>query len=190
MALGVLTCLLFLVAVRVKVIGNTITVHEWDLSIVSVNDYSVDLPIDYAGYKDWLNRAYHRPGGDYSKNISPGLSLKRYIIRKVEKELTKELKLQQENQSEDSGRITNLFFKRDTLVNVELDKIKVADLTFCNKNGHMIDLLKKRGVAIAEQEFEEMHGYEHKINEYIAKNYDALITPSMVVITFEEEEGP
>lgn len=84
-AIGVLTCLLYLAAVRYQTNSNTIIYAEWDLNIVTISDYSVELDIDKKGYKDWLDRVYHVEGGDYSKKISPGLSLKRYMIHKIEK---------------------------------------------------------------------------------------------------------
>lgn len=78
------------------------------------------------------------------------------------------------------------------MVSSGLEKIKVADLTFCRNNGQLINLLKKRGSAIAEQDFEHMHECEHEINELlkVPKNYEKFTTPHMVIITFEEEEGP
>ena len=35
-----------------------------------------------------------------------------------------------------------------------------------------------------------MHKMEDEINSAIKKNYDKFIKPHMVIITFEEEEGP
>ena len=52
----------------------------------------------------------------------------------------------------------------------------------------MIELLKKRGHAISMQEFEDVRKYERKINKEIRENYDALTTPNVAFITFEEEE--
>lgn len=91
-ALGILSCLLFLIAVRSKVLGNKITLAEWDMNIVTIDDYSVEMLIDRKGYEHWFNHVFHGPSGDYSKNVSPGLSLKKHLIRLVEKQLTKELK--------------------------------------------------------------------------------------------------
>ena len=56
--------------------------------------------------------------------------------------------------------MTDVIYRGDSFVKVDLEKIKVADLTFCRKNGPLIELLKKRGHAIAEQEFKEVHEYE------------------------------
>ena len=42
-ALGNLTCAIYLIAVRAKFLGNKISLAEWDLNIVTVDDYSVQL---------------------------------------------------------------------------------------------------------------------------------------------------
>ncbi len=65
---------------------------EWDLNIVTLDDYSVELPIKKEGYQDWFDNIFHAENGDYSRNISPGLSLKKYLIKSIEKQLTSELK--------------------------------------------------------------------------------------------------
>ena len=104
-AIGVLTCLLFLVAIRSKVLGNKINVIEWDINTVTLPDYSVEMSIDLAGYRHWFNQVFHGPGGDYTKNISPGMSLKRFLIRKIEKQLTSELKAQQAYQKQQSESV-------------------------------------------------------------------------------------
>ena len=98
-ALGILSCLFFLVAIRSIGLGNKITITEWDLNIVTLTDYSVEMPINAKGYQNWFDHVFHGQSGDYSKGISPGMSLKRHIIRNVEKTLTKELKAQQEKQA-------------------------------------------------------------------------------------------
>ena len=91
MAIGILTCLLFLIAIRKVVLSDKITMAEWDLNTVVVDDYSVMLHIDENGYRSWLNEVFHGPGGDNEKKISPGLSLKKYMIQKIEHQLTKEM---------------------------------------------------------------------------------------------------
>jgi len=45
-ALGILSCCLFLIAVRKVSLGNSITMAEWDLHNVTVTDYAVELPIN------------------------------------------------------------------------------------------------------------------------------------------------
>lgn len=192
-ALGILSCLFFLVAIRSIVLGNKITITEWDLNIVTLTDYSVEMPINMKGYQNWFNHVFHGQSGDYSKGISPGMSLKRHIIRNVEKTLTKELKAQQEKQANlDEWSIkmnSNILKSKKSSVSDGLKKIKVADLTFSRYNGTLINMLKKRGEAIAEQNFPQMHKVEDKINRQLKIHYDKFIKPNMAIITFEEEEG-
>ena len=137
---------------------------------------------------------FHAEGGDYSKGISPGLSLKSYIISQVESQLTRELKTQQESQNNDDeaelSRMGSAFYDKGNKVAMNLDKIKVADLIFGRDNGSMIHLLKKRGEAIAEQEFDIIRSIEKKINKEIKNNYEQMTTPTSAFIIFEEEEGP
>lgn len=75
-AIGVLSSMLFLVAIRAKVIGNKITVAEWDLNIVTVTDYAVEMLIDEAAYRHWFETSFHGAEGGYTNGVSPGLSLK------------------------------------------------------------------------------------------------------------------
>lgn len=159
MALGVLSCLLFLVAIRYLVLGSKIQMTEWDMQIVTVDDYSVELDISKKGYESWLKNIFKKEGRDFSKNISPGLSLKRYLIHKIEKQLTKELEAHYEQKSVEAASqksAKSSILKRDTTIRTSTDSIKIADLTFCRDNANMIVLLKKRGNAIAEQNFDEV----------------------------------
>ena len=60
MALGVLSCLLFLVAIRYLVLGSKIQMTEWDMQIVTVDDYSVELDISKKGYESWLKNIFKK----------------------------------------------------------------------------------------------------------------------------------
>ena len=135
--MGILTCLLFTIAVRAQALGMRINIVEWDMNIVTANDYSVELPIDKDGYNDWFENKFHGEGGDYSKNVSPGLSLKRHIMQVVEDVLTEEMTAyyqMQETEVSEGGTVHRNILKRDTLVRTQLSKIKIADLTFGREN--------------------------------------------------------
>ena len=92
--------------------------------------------------------------------------------------MTRELRSQQAQQNEiheDDNNNPNMkkkLLKRDPIVNVDLPKIKVADLTFCRDNGPIIRLLEERGDHINDQEFDKMHKIERDINDMIKTNYD------------------
>ena len=84
MALGILSCLLYLLAIRRTVLHNDIDMVEWDKNTTLIDDYSVELLINEDGYRDWFQNVFHGADGDYDRQISPGLSLKRHIIESVE----------------------------------------------------------------------------------------------------------
>ena len=76
--------MIYLIGLRSKILGNKIEVAEWDLGIVKVDDYTVELPITNEGYTDWFSNVFHAVDGDYMKGVSPGLSLKKYLIFEIE----------------------------------------------------------------------------------------------------------
>lgn len=91
-------------------------------------------------------------------------------------------------EKEDSEK--NKFLKRYSTIKVDLEAIKVADLFFSRKNGSLIKLLKKRGTALSNLDFEQAHEVEAEINEKIKNSYDEVTTPTAVIIIFEDEDGP
>ena len=70
---------------------GTINQIEWDINTTTAADYTVELNIDESSYKKWFENEYKKPGGDYSKDIPPAMSLKIHIIRILEERLTREL---------------------------------------------------------------------------------------------------
>lgn len=146
MAMGILTCLLFLVALRKVTHGNKTTIAEWNLNTVVIDDYSVELEISKEGYQDWFDNIFHGQDGDYEKNISPGLSLKRHIIESVESQLTREMKQYREKKLR-ALSFWSFSMIRRSKVNLapENENIYVAELIFCRNNSGIIKLLKLRG---------------------------------------------
>ena len=61
------------------------------MNTITAADYTVEMNITEDNYKKWYENEYKKPGGDYSKDISPAMSLKKHIIRVVEEKLTAEL---------------------------------------------------------------------------------------------------
>lgn len=51
------------------------------------------MNISEESYKKWYESEYKKPGGDYSKDIPPAMSLKGHIIRVLEEKLTAELEI-------------------------------------------------------------------------------------------------
>ena len=89
--MGVLVCFLFTISIHMLYQGGKIKLLEWDIATITAGDYTVEFHIHPDGYRFWYNHEYRKAGGDYEKDVSPGLSLKKYIINEVEGVLTKEM---------------------------------------------------------------------------------------------------
>jgi hypothetical protein len=46
------------------------------MSTLTVADYTIEMNISEDNYKKWYDNEYKKPGGDYSKDIPPAMSLK------------------------------------------------------------------------------------------------------------------
>ena len=122
---------------------------EWNLNVATIKDYSAELNIDEKGYLDWYENVFHGPGGDYERNISPGLSLKTHIIDKVERQLTNELMdYKADRRRRKTFWATPCRLTRSEKVQIDINEIYIADLAFGNKNDELIKLLQRRGQAI------------------------------------------
>lgn len=69
------------------------------------------------------------------------------------------------------------------------DLIKVAMTTLAFKNDHLINLLKQRGEAIKNENWDKQLNLDREINDLKNNNFDELISPCSVYMTFETEEG-
>lgn len=68
-------------------------------------------------------------------------------------------------------------------------EVKIAVTTLAFKNADIINLLRKRGNAIKAEDWDGQRKIEEEINELKNKEFDVLITPCSVFMTFENEEG-
>ena len=57
-AIGMLTCLVFVIFLRQRFLWNKILIVEWDMNIVTATDYSVEFEIDQKGYQRWLETEF------------------------------------------------------------------------------------------------------------------------------------
>ena len=69
------------------------------------------------------------------------------------------------------------------------ERVKIAVTTLAFDNADIIDLLRKRGRAITDEKWDKQAEIETKINELKGAEFDRLVTPCSVFITFESEEG-
>jgi len=83
------------------------------------------------------------------------------------------------------------------LDNYSKDKVKIACVSFGYKNGDLIKLLIKRGLAIGNAKFEDIKKIDHDIkklvgkekNELIANQKHKMFRPVNCFVTFEDQEG-
>ena len=80
----------------------------------------------------------------------------------------------------------------DQLPNLEYDEVpcvRIAVCTLAFNNAEIIELLRLRGAAIKAENWELQKELESKINDTKEKEFERLITPCSVFMTFETEEG-
>lgn len=97
------------------------------MSTVTAGDYTVELKIDADNYRSWYNNEYRKPNGDFENNVAPALSLKRFLAKNIESELTEDLKrspLHDSLQGHPSSVASNH----------ALQEVRIADIVFSFKN--------------------------------------------------------
>ena len=105
---------------------------------------------------------------------SPGFAFKAFLKDGIENICTDEFKRKKQE---------------DALLNREandkdLDKIEIAEITFAFNNSKLIKLLRKRGTAIINQQFNKQKKIEKEIMKLKKEDYDALTVPVCAFITF------
>jgi hypothetical protein len=88
-ACGILICLFFTIFCRWLYWYGKIQYTQWDALTLTAADYTVEMRIKEKSYKDWYQTEYKN--GDFKNEIAPLMSLKKYMIRKIEERLTKDL---------------------------------------------------------------------------------------------------
>lgn len=91
MALSCFICYLFTISLRYLFEGGKIQQLEWDMSTITAGDYTVEFPIKPTSYRNWYDHEYRKPGGDFEQDVSPALSLKRFLIKQIEEEMESQL---------------------------------------------------------------------------------------------------
>lgn len=147
---------------------------DWDITNITLGDYSIEYEISNEAY-DWFLENIYIPN-DKPKDLSPGESLKEYLILEIEAKLNDVLRKKREDDPEGSKGI-------------KINQVKIADIVFAFNNGKLIKLLRKRGMYIANQKYDDMRETEKEITELKNEEYDSLTRPVGAFITFEEEDG-
>jgi hypothetical protein len=108
--------------------------------------------------------------------MSVGESLKIFIKTELEKLLTEKLKEMRADPSVDTASIN-------------IQQVKIADISFAFNNAEIINLLRERGGFIMRQQYDKMREVEAKITQVKNDKFKELIQPCDAFITFEEEDG-
>jgi len=185
--LGLFICLVYLQVIRSLRQGAKIKSLEWDLSTITAGDYTVEFNIYSNAYKNWKQNEYIQ-GGAFSDGIAPVTAYKKALIAEIESTLSS-LMMQKRSTYDDHSlrrKSTRRVHEEQKKV---FDTIQVADIIFAYDNSNLINLLKKRGTAIANLKFDEMRKVEKEIDVLINDEFDKLTEPVSAFIIFEEEDG-
>lgn len=189
MATTIATCCfisyLFTISLRHLYQGDKMRQLEWDLATITAGDYTVELEIDSDDYRHWYNHEYKKPRGDFENDVSPALSLKNHLIEQIENALTQELQRSPPHANAQGALPVKAHGKRDRPA---MAKVEIADIVFSFRNGALIEALRKRGRAIARNNFPLMREHDRRVNELFLE-FDSLTVPVSAFITFEEEDG-
>ena len=147
---------------------------EWDVKTITAGDYAIEFDIGPDFYKDyleiqkeaWIDEAARQGRAPFLSRVQ---SFQAWIQWEMEQRLSKMPDLGYEDEP--------------------VKDVKIAVTTLAFKNADIINLLKKRGSAIKAEKWDEQRKIEAEINELKNREFDVLITPCSVFMTFENEEG-
>ena len=147
---------------------------EWDVKPITAGDYAIEFDIGPDFYKDyleiqkeaWIDEAARQGRAPFLSRVQ---SFQAWIQWEMEQRLSKMPDLGYEDEP--------------------VKDVKIAVTTLAFKNADIINLLKKRGSAIKAEKWDEQRKIEAEINELKNREFDVLITPCSVFMTFENEEG-
>lgn len=61
---------------------------QWDMKTVTAGDYTVELKVSEANFRDWYDNEYQCPAGDFQNGVAPAMSFKKHLKRTIESQLT------------------------------------------------------------------------------------------------------
>lgn len=137
----------------------------WDVKTVSAGDYTVEYEISQEAWDHFLATEYANIEGC---KRSKARELRKYMKKELERYLTEEVPSQD--------------FE-------EIDRVRIAQITFAFNNAHIVKMLKERGNFIKDVQFDKIREVEEKINAYKHENIYELNRPVFAFVSFESEEG-
>lgn len=163
--------------------------YLYDVSTVTVQDYTVEMDITNVMWEEFESNFYerHKNEEEKTKRMSKALYLKKYLISKIGEILThyNENHYIHEKDHEGLGNYELTDAEKEKL------QVRVFDVSFAFNNHNLIEILKKRGTAITSLDFDQVRESDEKINEMIKddKQYENLTKPVCAFITFYTDEG-
>jgi hypothetical protein len=103
---------------------------DWDIQTITPGDYTIQMEVTDKAY-DWYLKSeqYQR---DKNRGLSVGESLKGYMKTELERMLTEKLKEMRADPTVDTSSIN-------------IQQVKIADISFAFNNAELIHLLRERG---------------------------------------------
>jgi hypothetical protein len=194
--IGSMNAFVFVCFLRYQFFDNQFTKDEWDLSTITVGDYSVELPLKQEAIVKWSENGYLK---NYKqKGIAFNYALKQHLGKKIIKYLN-EFHAQEENEHSHSSKVK----RRRTAAKhhgIDLEKlrkkhhghhlIEICDIRFTYQNREMIDLLTKRGKAISKGKFDDIKDINQEIIYKIELDDEQKFSvPNACFITFHTPIG-
>ena len=131
---------------------------KYDLKTITAGDFTVEYDITADMYKDYLLDIYEHIGKkekeESGDSYSPALYLKKYLAQRVEEILSESIKWKLEHDSHHDPKGHRKKVQEKTIE--QRAHIHVSDIEFAYNNNEMIVLLKNRGTAITNLDFEKV----------------------------------
>lgn len=127
--------------------------------------------------------------------MSKALYLKKYLIEKIGLILTSyniQLKMQEKHHAKHLSKVDHESVPSElSAAEKEKCKVEVFDIQFAFNNHKLINILKARGTAITNLDFDKIRVYNEEINKLIKneEEYDNLTKPVCAFITFVKDDG-
>ena len=160
MVTGILMSLVLFVTLYYAKNKLKVTAKKWDLDMITASDYTVTYVIDQKDY-EFFKEQHEEEGGESASFAYMSVLKKRF---------------------------EDLVSEQPHVIQETTD-IRIANISYSFSNNKMIQLLTKRGSAIANHNLKEKLKIEKEIEDLRENNLDEISNPSMAFITFEIQEG-
>ena len=168
-----------------------------DAATITAGDFTCEMDITPKMWRYYLDVIYEEQvvktglQEESGELYSPALYLKKHLNQEIKRILTASLKYRTEKEkAESKGPIhhkeKHLPGNREKPTEVECKGIQ-----FAYNNYQIIDILKKRGSAIANCKWEVVTKCDQQLTEMVKdeSNYEKFTTPVCAFVTFESDDG-